>query len=103
MTRDSDSYDMFQARERGRFGDNESSDAIRGNDSVRSNLVDLKLIYVCHSRSGKAIGVIRERNVVAAPIYLPISQIEFEPRSPMNGQVIQVAMPEWLAKDKGLI
>ena len=84
-------------RERGRFGDNET---IRGNDSVRSNLVDLKAYFVRSTEKG--IGIARSDR--AGPtIWLPKSQIEIEPREPKGGALIEVTLPSWLAREKGLI
>lgn len=104
MSRDrfTDTYDRFQAPERGRFGDNEQA-PIRGNDSVRSDLVDVRVIYLCTSQSGKAIGVAPWSGYVGPPIYLPLSQIDYAPPEPTNGQQIEMTLPKWLAKEKGLI
>lgn len=104
MTRDrfTDTFDRFAPPDRGRIGDNETA-PIRGNDSVRSNLVDVNAIYLCTSQSGKAIGVAPWKGYCGAPIYLPLSQVEYEPRDPHNGQVITVTMPQWLARQKGLV
>lgn len=92
-----DTFDAFQSPERGRFGDNESS-SIRGNDSVRSDLVDLTLIL----RSDKplAIAVSDPASSKSAWIWLPKSKIEFVPKG--KGRV-EVTLPSWLAKEKGLI
>jgi hypothetical protein len=100
MTRDRDTYDAFQPLDRGRFGDNESAATIRGNDSVRSDLVDVTVFFI--RETDKAIGIGRT-NSVGPVLYLPKSQIEYEPKAPMSGQAIEVAMPKWLAKEKGLV
>lgn len=91
-----DTFDKFQPPERGRFGDNE----IRGNDSVRSSLVDVTVTFV--TATEKAIGVVAEGTKVGPTIYLAKSLIEYEPREPRNGQTIEVTMPRWLAKREGL-
>ena len=93
MTRDT--FDRFTAPERGRFGDNET---IRGNDSVRSDLVDLTLTL----RKDKplAIAVTDPAKPGAAWIWLPKSKIEYQMTSPT---VAIVSMPQWLALEKGLV
>lgn len=35
--------------------------------------------------------------------WLPLSQIELDPPHASAGHTVKVTMPEWLAKDKGLI
>lgn len=93
MTRDS--FDRFNPPERGRFGDNES---VRGNESVRSDLVDLLLTL--RMEKPLAIAVTDPAKPGAAWIWLPKSQIEFEKKS---ATVVAVTVPEWLAQDKGLV
>ena len=101
MTRDrfTDTFDRFAPPERGRFGDNEQA-PIRGNDSVRSNLVDLKVYFI--RSTDKAIGIARSDRA-GAVIWLPRSQIEVEPREPKAGALCEVTLPEWMAKQKGLV
>lgn len=95
MTRDT--FDMFQDKPRGRFGDNESDSPIRGNDSVRSDLVDLTLVL----RSQRPLAI-----AVSDPegrgdwIWLPKSKIEYVMK---DATTVEVSMPKWLAKDKGLL
>lgn len=92
-----DTADMFEALDRGCFGDNESQ-SIRGNDSVRSNLVDV--LVMLRDERPLAIAVTQMQGAGAKWIWLPKSKIEFEKRS---GGVVEVTLPEWLAKDKGLV
>lgn len=89
-----DTYDMFQPRERGRFGDEE----IRGDDSARSDLVDLTLVL----RSDKplAIAISDPSSNKSKWIWLPKSQIEYVGK---GKGMIEVTMSAWLAKDKGLM
>jgi hypothetical protein len=96
-----DTFERFEEgkRERGRFGDNDSAD-VRGNDSVRSNLVDVTVFFIRETRA--AIGIAHKARV-SPVIYLPKSQIEWEPRAAMSGQAIKVTLPKWLAQEKGLI
>jgi hypothetical protein len=98
-----DTYDMFAEPERGRFGDNETQ--VRPGRGPRvtgaSDLIDLTLML--KAQTAKAIGVIDPAKPSlnnGQPIWLPRSQIEFE--AGRAGTVV-VAIPEWLAKDKGLI
>ena len=107
MTRDT--LDMFNRnQDRGRFGDNES---IRGNDSVRSNLVDIAIII--HHGTEKAVLVSIDGNEVRAQ-WLPRSRIEIEHKpgfvsgTRRDGQRVQlniatITLPSPLAKEKGLI
>lgn len=52
-----------------------------------------------HFETERAIAV-SENGIADAKFFLPKSQIEFEQRD--DGSVV-VSMPEWLAKEKGLI
>ncbi len=88
-----DAFDMFQRPERGRFGENES---VRGNDSVRSDLVDLALIFRDERPLAIAVSDFGHKEWK----WLPKSKIEFEKTSPTT---VNVTLPEWLARDKGLI
>lgn len=92
-----DTFDMFARPDRGRFGDNESG-SIRGNDSVRSDLVDVTVIL--RDDRPLAIAVTQMQGAGAKWIWLPKSKIEYVAKG--NG-VIEVTMPTWLAKEKGLI
>lgn len=91
MTRDT--FDMFQAPDRGRFGENESA-SIRGNDSVRSDLVDLALVF----RDERPLAIAVSEFGRLKWIWLPKSKIEFEKTS---ATTVNVTLPGWLAKDKG--
>lgn len=90
-----DTFDLFKEPDRGRFGDNES---IRGNDSVRSDLVDLTLTF--RMERPLAIAVTDPAKPGTEWIWLPKSKIEFEKKS---ATIVVVTMPEWLAKKNGLI
>ncbi len=55
-------------------------------------------------------GVLIERRPTAVWIdtgdrkpWLPLSQVELDPEDASEGHSVTVAMPEWLAKKKGLI
>ena len=95
MTRSRDTFDMFTPPDRGRFGDNES---VRGNDSVRSDLVDVTLIL--RDERPLAIAVSQMQGAGAKWIWLPKSKIEFERKA---NNVVVVTLPGWMAKEKGLV
>lgn len=65
--------------------------------AARSDIVDLTL--VCHARSNRAIKV-SETGDRAKAVWLPLSQIEIDR---IDGAVVTLACPEWLAIEKGLI
>ena len=92
-----DSFDFMRDRDagRGRFGEAQ----IRGNDSVRSDLVDLTLEL--RAEKALSIAVSDPAKPRAAPwVWLPRSQIEIEK---ISGAYVVVTLPQWLAKDKGLV
>lgn len=64
--------------------------------AYRSDLVDIGCMIV--GETDKAIRV----DDGATRCWLPKSQIEFE-RSDLPNKLDTVTLPEWLAKDKGLI
>lgn len=110
MSREHDTYDRFSPSDRGRFGDNESSD-IRGNDSVRSDLVDLTLVL--HHGTAKAI-LVSQDGMESKAVWLPRSLVEIEHKSATvtgqrrNGQSVELAtcgvtLTNRMAKEKGLI
>lgn len=64
---------------------------------MRSDLVDLTLHK--HYQTDRAIFVSEvgdERDAV----WIPLAHIEVNPR---KGNIVEVTMPEWLAKEKGLV
>ena len=96
MTRDT--FDLFQEKERGRFGDNES-ESMRGNDSARSDLVDLRLML--REERPLSIAVVDPAKPGAQKwIWLPRSKIEIEF---VAAGYVDVTLPAWLAKEKGLV
>lgn len=105
MTRDT--FDHFTPPERGRFGDNEHKPA-RARVTGASDLVDLDLIHFRDAERPKAVLVsLGDRT---AAVWLPKSQIEIVTTGPVDykrrgfvSQPVKVTLPEWLAKDKGLI
>ena len=94
-----DTFDRFQERERGLFGDNEQREQ-RGHAprvTGSSDLVDLKLLMREDRPASIAV------NLPAKPkgpwIWLPKSQIEYARAA---GDEVEVTLPQWLAEEKGL-
>lgn len=93
MTRDL--VDTFNRNaDRGRFGDQE----IRGNDSVRSDLIDLMLVLRLEKPKSIAVTLVEGDDVKW--IWLPKVLIEFEIKGP---RLVNVTLSGRLAKEKGLI
>jgi hypothetical protein len=112
MTRDT--FDMFDDQERGRFGDNEVSlQSARPRVTGTSDLIDLTLCLHAESKGGqKEQGAIRVSSDGddAKAQWLPKSQVEFSltgkrQRSKQGPgvEIVTVTLPEWMAKEKGLI
>ena len=99
MTRDT--YNMFKSPERGRFGEDEQQHRPGRGPKVTgaSDLIDLTLTIRAHRT--KAIAVTDDAKVGAPWVWLPLSQIEIATEG--VGGVAQITIPEWLAKDNGLI
>jgi hypothetical protein len=97
-----DTFDLFSPPDRGRFGENES---IRGNDSVRSDLVDLDLVLHNDNPNKKAIAVsLSPATPFERWAWLARSLIEYERTGIVKGSaLVRVTMPERLAKEKELI
>ncbi len=64
---------------------------------MRSNLIDLTVHR--HAQTAKAVRVSDDGEDSKA-VWLPLSQIEIGDE---DGNHIEITLPEWLAKDKGLI
>lgn len=110
MTRDT--FDMFSGSDRGRFGDNEAAPK-RQRVTGASDLVDVTVLLHAESKKGLkdqgAIRVSSDGDDDKAQ-WLPKSQVEFSPtgrhqrcKQGYAVEVVTVTLPEWLAKDKGLI
>lgn len=110
MTRDT--FDMFDRQDRGRFGDNEAAPK-RQRVTGTSDLIDLTMCLHAESKRGQkdqgAIRVSSDGDDAKAQ-WLPKSQCEFaltgrRQRSTqgIGVEIVTVALPEWMAKEKGLI
>ncbi len=64
---------------------------------MKSDLVDVT-VHV-HHQTDKAI-LVSDDGERDGAVWLPLSQVEVEMTKP---PIAEVTMPEWLAKDKGLI
>jgi hypothetical protein len=97
-----DTLDMFNDGEhqRGRFGEDEEQHRPGRGQRVTgaSDLIDLTLEL--KQDRPLSIGVVDPAKPGTKLVFLPKSQIEFVAK---GGGVVEVAMPSWLAKDKGLI
>lgn len=90
-----DTFDRFQPRERGRFGDNESDDRVERVELVRRNLV-------WRMDKGGATAFSREAGSGQQWIWLPRSQIRINEVSRGPVPWCEVFLPRWLAEKKGL-
>lgn len=114
MTRDT--FDMFQDKDRGRFGDEEQSRS-RPRVTGASDLHDLTLVFHHETSPGKPdsgallASIDGDENKA---VWLPKSQIEFKATGNYvtgrrkNGQAVRlvtvtVTLPEWLAVKNGLL
>jgi len=93
MTRDT--FDLFQQPERGRFGQSELRQRDRGGEA---NSTELTLCL--HRDNPLSITVSDPAKPRSKWISLPKSRIEY--REIKKG-VVEVSLPEWLAKREGLI
>lgn len=108
MTRDA--YDRFTPPDRGRFGDNERAGS-KPRTAGASDLHDITLAL--HHDTGRAVLVSSDGEESKA-VWIPHSKIEVVkkestlPGVRKNGQMVRLAcvvvtMPEWLAREKGLL
>lgn len=97
-----DTFDRFQQRDRGRFGDNEHAPSSPSpTREARSNLCDLD-VHLHHDKpEKKAIAVSLASNTPFERwIWLPRSMIEYE----LTGlKSCRVTLPESFAQEKGLV
>jgi hypothetical protein len=95
-----DAADMFAPRARGRCGDNEAQHRPGRGPKVTgaAGLVDLTLRLV--RERPLSIAVTDPAQPGGKWIFLPKSQIEYADK---GAGVVEVTLPGWLARDKGLI
>lgn len=96
-----DSFDLFTPPDRGRFGDNEQQIRPGRGPKVSgaSDLVDLTLHLVKDNPLSIAV-TDPAKGANQKWIFLPKSQVEYVDK---GGGVVEVSMPSWLARDKGLV
>lgn len=94
-----DSFDRFQPQQRGRFGDNEyrseQPERLKGGAKLHDLTLTLR-----NDKKPLAIAVTDPARRGSEWIWLPRSQIEIQS---VTGTAIVVTVPEWLAKEKGLV
>lgn len=115
MTRDT--FDLFTPPERGRFGDNEQAERSSQRVNGSSDLIDVALILHWQSKPEApekgALLVSADGNETRA-IWVPTKFCEIEksgrfvPGIKKSGQkaqleVITLTLPQWVAREKGLI
>jgi hypothetical protein len=103
MPREIGTDDMLAPRERGRFGDNESADNHGRARRVTgaSDLIDLTVYLMMDKPDKKAIAIRDPAKGATAPwVWVPRSMVEYVNAEP---GLILLTLPQWLAKDKGLI
>jgi len=95
-----DAFDLFQDPDRGRFGDNEHAPVNDNGGSLKGDakLLDFTLAY--RDERPAALAVADPAKPKNPWIWLPKSQIEF---AHAKGGLVEVTIPQWLAREKGLI
>lgn len=94
-----DTADMFKTPERGRFGDNgDDRPGTGAKVAGASDLIDVTLRLI--KNNPLSIAVVDPARFGAKWIFLPKSQIEFIEKS--HG-LVEVTLPSWLAREKGLV
>lgn len=110
-----DAFDKFAPPDRGRFGDNEAAPerTARGpRVTGASDLKDLELMKHATSATGLAV-LVSDGRAGHKPQWLPLSKVEIEETGRTErvwnddrrsyAPVVKVTLPEWLAREKGLI
>jgi hypothetical protein len=107
-----DAFDKFAPPERGRFGDNEMAPerSTRPRVTGASDLKDLTLKQ--HAKTAAGV-LVSDGSANKKPQWLPLSQVEIEDTGRIervwnddrrnHAPIVIVTLPEWLAREKGLI
>jgi hypothetical protein len=119
MRRERDTFDLFAPRERGRFGDGELADARAIGRRVEgaSDLVDLALVLHWQTTPAdpdRGALLVSVDGREAAAVWVPKKFCEVERSGRFvrglkkSGEAVQleavaVTLPQWVAKEKGLI
>jgi hypothetical protein len=118
MSRDRDTYDLFSPPERCRFGDNEFAAPKNGGlVTGASDLVDLELVFHTETFPGdknKGAACVSDNGDDRRGKWIPkkFAEIErsgrFVPGTNQRGQGVQLeavklTIPQWLAREKGLL
>lgn len=93
-----DSFEKFQAPDRGRFGENEDAHTSPKPISGKISLVDVAMIQFAETAKAVLAGETLDKSKA---VWLPKSQVEIH--NDGHDNFITVTMPGWLAKDKGLV
>lgn len=93
-----DSFDMFKPPERGRFGDNEN--ARQQNETSLISYSEGHEFTLYLRREEMDSIAVQEQRGFSPWIWLPKSKIQFTKK---DKGMVDVSMPEWLARDRGLL
>jgi hypothetical protein len=117
MNRDSDTFDMFKPRSRGRFAENEDRDFDAKPQVRKSNLIDLDMLLHAETHPGKSeqgAVLVSDNGDESKAKWIPKSLCQVDDTGkPAKGKrkdgsavtlkCVTVTTEEWVAKDKGLI
>lgn len=119
MTRDRDTFDMFAPRDRGRFGDNEMAEERAPSSSVTgsSDIRDFDMVLHAETHPGdgeKGAYLVSVTGEEDRATWIPKSLAELERKGhQVDGitrraqlvklDAVRISIPQWVAKEKGLI
>lgn len=108
-----DTFDKFTPPERGCFGDNEAAPEQRARGPRVTGASDLKDIDLLQHHKTTLGILVSDGRVGKKPQWLPLSKVEVEDTGRIErvwnderlhyAPVVKVTLPEWLARQKGLI
>jgi hypothetical protein len=73
---------------------------VRVNGPRNNDPVEVNCTYVRHTNAENQIQIVDADD---KEHFLPVSQIEIDPKEPEEGDDITITMPEWLAEKEGLV